>query len=237
MFALNILKKKKNTGDIYFSEEDVGLFLCHSNKGKKIAGKLKKELEKFGFKVFLAHEDIQGAKEFESVIKDNIKKCDVFCILLTDDINISKWCDQEIGMAIASDKIILPLKVNSLDPYGYVQKFHAIKLDIKNLEFSARGILDAVCHQNGLKDKSMKYLIEYFGKSNTYQEAGMRTTDLIKFFPFTDEQLNMIANFTVGNNQIHQSWEAKKQLKEIFSDNKDKLKSSLLEKIKNLDLI
>lgn len=234
---MNILKKKEGSGDIYFTEDDVGLFLCHSEKGKKLAGKLKKKLEKFGFKVFLAHEDIHGAKEFENVILENIKKCDVFCILLTADVRSSEWCDQEIGAAVSHKKIILPLKVNSIDPHGYVKRFHALKLDPDNIGFSTRGILDSLLHQNGLKWKSLNSLIDYFGESNTFEEAGLRTADLIKFAPFSEEQLNTIAQISIENNQIYQSWEAQKHLKQLFSDNQTKLKSNLVKNLKELKMI
>jgi hypothetical protein len=198
---------------------------------------LKKELEGYGFKVFLAHEDIRGSKEWEEVLIENIRGCDVFCILLTDDVSASEFCDQETGIAIDHGKIILPMKVSNLDPYGFAKKYQALKLDTDDMEFNVRGIIDSVCHQNGLKGKSIEFLIEYFGKSDNYQEAGVRTADLVKFAPLSDSQLNRIAQLTIENNQISDSWEAQKHLKKLFSDNEKRIKDNLVRDLRGLNLL
>lgn len=223
--------------DIYYTKKDMGIFLCYAKNGRVLAGKLKKELESYGFKVFIAHKDIRGSKEWEDTIMKNIESCDVFCILLTDDVPNSEFCDQETGIAISHKKIILPLKTGTLNPYGFAKKYQALKIDIDNIEFSVRGIIDSVCHQDELKDKSIRCLIEHFGISNTYEEAGTRASDLVKFVPFSKNHLNRIAELVIKNNQIYSYWEAQTHLKKLFSDNKQNIEDHVLETLKTNNLL
>lgn len=100
------------------------IFFSYSTDDKTIVGKLKEQLEFMGFEVFLAHDDIEPNIEWQYDIIKNIKGCDTFIPLLTKSFRESAWTDQEIGMAVATDKFIVALQVD-FPPYGFLGKNQA----------------------------------------------------------------------------------------------------------------
>ena len=76
-------------------------------------------MELSGLKAFLAHDDIEPTQEWEGVIIDNLKDCDVFIPLLSENFKESTWTDQETGIAVSEEKLIIPLKID-IDPYGFI---------------------------------------------------------------------------------------------------------------------
>ena len=89
-------------------EEPIRVFLSYSSHDKELAGQVKKELESRGLEAFLAHEDIEPTQEWEGVILENLKACDVFIPLLSENFKESEWTDQETGVAVSEEKLIIP---------------------------------------------------------------------------------------------------------------------------------
>lgn len=87
----------------------VPAFLSYSHQDRQLAGLIKGTLNYYGFDTFLAHEDLQPSVEWQEIILINLKECLVFLPLLTDSFIKSDWTDQETGIAIALDKIIVPI--------------------------------------------------------------------------------------------------------------------------------
>jgi gas vesicle structural protein len=73
---------------------------------------LKDCLTEYGLDVFLAHEDIAQSAAWVQTILAELKAADVFLPLLTDNFPGSKFTDQETGLAVAGDKLTIPLKVH-----------------------------------------------------------------------------------------------------------------------------
>ena len=71
-------------------------FLSHSNKDKKIARKLADYLRIYGFEVFVAHDDIGIGDEWEEILKEKIKTCELFLVLLTKNFHESRYTDHEL---------------------------------------------------------------------------------------------------------------------------------------------
>ena len=60
-------------------------FLSHSDKDKVIARKFTDELSKYGFDVFVAHDDIGMGAEWENTLKEEIKNRDAKITELESD--------------------------------------------------------------------------------------------------------------------------------------------------------
>jgi hypothetical protein len=101
------------------------VFLSYSSEDKFIAGKYKESLEKYyGFKVFVAHDDNIPSLEWGPEIKDNISKADIFIVLVSINSKKSEFVNQEIGIAIALNIRIFPIKIDSTNPFGFIYKIH-----------------------------------------------------------------------------------------------------------------
>lgn len=78
-----------------------------------------------GFDSFIAHNDIAGGKQFDEMIKDQIKKADIFFVLVSKNAKQSVYVNQEIGMAIGYNKPIIPIKVDE-NPFGFIANLQAL---------------------------------------------------------------------------------------------------------------
>src|SRR4051812_682013 len=97
----------------------VDAFLCYSHNDRFLAGCIKKTFDSYGIGAFLAHEDLLPSQEWQDEIARRLHACEVFFLLLTNSFRSSDWTDQETGIAVALNKIIVPIKV-TLNPYGFV---------------------------------------------------------------------------------------------------------------------
>lgn len=86
------------------------VFISHSTKDKWVARQISKEIEASGskgrIKTFLDEKDIETGDSISDSIKENIKACDEFLILLTRDSVNRQWVLLELGAAWILEKRI-----------------------------------------------------------------------------------------------------------------------------------
>lgn len=103
------------------------LFISHVAGHKRTVTKLAKRLEeRYGISCFVAHEDIEPAKEWRKKIIETLETSDALLAYITDDFHESAWTDQEVGFAYAQETFILPLKIGKTDPKGFMQELQAL---------------------------------------------------------------------------------------------------------------
>lgn len=135
--------KESSDTDNAMPPKSLLIFLSYSSDDKDIIGQLKGYLEEYGFDVFVAHEDIEPSSEWEKEIIKNLKNCHMFIPYLTNNFRKSKWTDQEIGMAVIRDKLIIPLQVELL-PYGFISKYQSLKFDSNRIKSKAMEIIEII---------------------------------------------------------------------------------------------
>jgi len=89
------------------------IFLSHASEDKKLANELKIELEKDGFVVFVAHDDILGTEEFRDKMISELETCGIFIAFRTKEYCGKSYTEQECGFALALNKRILSLFVGT----------------------------------------------------------------------------------------------------------------------------
>lgn len=85
------------------------VFFSHSTVDRRWCEWLATEAAKLGISVYLAEHDKQAGTQLAEKVKRNIKACDAFVVLLTDNTAASTFVHQEIGYAIAENKLVIPL--------------------------------------------------------------------------------------------------------------------------------
>jgi hypothetical protein len=101
------------------------VFLSYSSDDKALAGSYKNHLEKYyGFGVFVAHDDNVPSCDWGPEIKDSISKTDIFIVLISEASKKSEFVNQEIGIAIAFNIRIFPIKIDGSNPFGFIYKIH-----------------------------------------------------------------------------------------------------------------
>jgi len=149
------------------------VFLSYLIEYKNIAAKIKRILDDFGFQSFLAHEDIQPTQDWIKTILEYLNKTQVFLPILTRNFQKSEWVNQEIGYALAKNKLIIPMKID-IDPPGFLLKFQALKYN-PHKRFPLSRMLQVIGKNQKSGGKLRDLLIEKFGQSGSWAEAGMNT--------------------------------------------------------------
>jgi len=194
-------------------------FLSYFTLDKKLAGQIKDALEEYGIDVFLAHEDIEPSVEWIETIKDELKACNVFLPILTDNFHQSLWTDQETGIAFTRDKLIIPLKVTK-DPYGFISKIQALPVNTTTIKPSCHKLVKTVLSKPEVGDLLIDDLITRFEKSQSFDSAAKNTELLISYENYTLSQVIDIIKYTIANSQINQSCDVQKKLKEFIHKSK-----------------
>ena len=195
------------------------IFLSYSSKDKHIIGDLKRQLEEYGFIVFVAHHDISPSIEWQKEIIKNLEICDVFIPYLTHDFKLSNWTDQETGIAYSLDKFIIPLKVD-IDPYGFISKFQGLKTSSKSITTVTGEIYRTINNSDKVRG-IIDYNIDYFLSSESYDEANSRVKMLERIEQFTGEQVNRICVYSIANDQIYKAFAAQDFLREFLERYKE----------------
>jgi hypothetical protein len=218
------------------------LFVSHSHKDRGIASLIKSELNDYGVDVFVAHEDINPTEEWQKSILEKLEQCDALLVLLTDSFRNSLWTDQETGFAMALKKLVIPIKID-IEPYGFISKYQALPWGDDSTDIMRRLIeLDNIRRLIELLiDKqliSVDALIQGFAKSRHYDTANARIWFLMKVTtPFSQEQINSIANSVIKNSQINGAFEVKDQLPQVFLKHRGMIKPESLDQLRSLGFI
>lgn len=192
----------------------LNVFISYSSQDKLLAGLFKQSFEKYaGFSVFLAHEDIAPALEWQIKIIKKLKEAQVVIPLITDNYRNSEFTDQELGMAIALNKIVLPIKLSNINPYGFIKKIQALKCnrnegDITNSVTTIVFVLINNMEFNSCKENVIDSVIEAFAKSNLFKTTRIIIRMLEKIESFTSVQISNLTDAIKNNNQIYEEYYA-----------------------------
>jgi hypothetical protein len=202
------------------------VFVSYHHNARKFAGRLKNCLTAVGMDVFLAHEDLEPSTEWQEEILKNLRKCNVFMPLLTKSFHSSKWTDQETGIAFASEKFILPLKL-SLDPYGFIGELQALKVR-RELEEACRKIVQVLASRPVLGDRARDGVIDAFLRSTSFEESARLAVALSKLKPYSTSQLDRIVQGAAKNQQIYGGRRAREAVNELIRENKPNVRRKLV---------
>ena len=105
-------------------------FISCAEEDKKVAKQIKEKLESyFGFDVFLFSHDVLLSQEWEKQIMEGLSMADFFIPLISKHFENSAFSNQEAGIALASRKKVLPIRLDSTKPSGFLQKYQGKLLD------------------------------------------------------------------------------------------------------------
>ena len=188
---------------------NMDIFMSYTYSDKKLALYIKNNLEKVGFVVFLAPDDIIGGTKFLSIILDKIKACHVFIHLISENTHISLYADHEAGLAIGFGKKILPVCINGESTYGFLREYHGINIDDDKWESKIKEIQDTVMVLTDTAKNYMDLLINNLVESASYLDAHHLASILETYTIFTEDQIISIGKARLHNTQIYQSFLAR----------------------------
>jgi len=211
-------------------------FLSYSHKDRHLAGAIKINLDYYGFDTFLAHEDLQPSTEWQEVILLKLRGCSVFLPLLTDSFATSDWTDQEIGVAVALRKIIVPMKL-ALDPYGFIGRYQAqsfagaadgTSTHPPVIEEACWNIVKTLASHKKIALEIRDGVIAAFGRTRSFDGAGKLARRMQSLEPFSNEQLNEILRVSTANDQISHGFDARSIVNDLIRRSAKRVDRSLV---------
>jgi hypothetical protein len=190
------------------------LFISHLATDKKTAQELKNRLEKYSISGFVAHSDIEPTKEWQNEIEIALRTCDALVALMVKGFHKSKWTDQEIGLVLGRDLLIIPVRMGE-DPYGFIGKFQAISYtDIPTL---AETIFNSLNKNKKTNKKLADSLMYKFENSDSFADAKYNI-ELIEKLEYWDKKLiRRLKNAKENNSQISHSFGVPERIKSLIN--------------------
>ena len=130
------------------------LFLSHLAIFKLQTSHLQSALRKYAISSFVAHEDIEPTKEWQQEIEAGLKTMDALAAILMQGFKESNWCDQEVGVAVGRDVLIIPIR-KGLDPYGFIGKYQGIQAHGKSIGEVAEAIFQTLVKSPKTQNKML----------------------------------------------------------------------------------
>jgi len=109
----------------FWQPHDFKVFISHVASTNLAVYELKKALAEYGITSFVAHEDIEPTKQWREEIYRALLSMNCLVALVTPDFMQSKWCDQEVGIAMGLGRLVIPVRMGA-DPYGFLGNYQAV---------------------------------------------------------------------------------------------------------------
>ncbi len=207
------------------------IFLSHSNMQKELAGKLKRGIEDvIKCDVFLAHDDLEGGEIWAEGLRERIKNCDYFLVLLSEEYHDSDYTDQETGIAYAYDRLMIPISIDGTIPYGFMNKYQPIK--VSKLDKNAiREIAKQIISKDIPINERIDHYIQLLKNAYSFNNAIFLSELLPYDNEYSKEQINKLASIMIENDQVHGSMIARPQIAFILNKNASLIDNELRNKL------
>ncbi len=175
-------------------------FISYSHTDRKYGARAKAVLEEVGIEGFLAHDDLDVSDEWRGRIIEELRTCDIFVPLLSDNFLKSMWAPQEVGFVISRPEVVIaPLSIDGTVPFGFMSHLQSrvlpdgiITRELLVLPLARR-----------MPRQILPGLIKGLSDANSFRSAESAMRPLVPLFPiFTPEEAQALAEVSVQNSQI-----------------------------------
>jgi hypothetical protein len=110
------------------------VFLSHSTQDQVHVALVQRQIEALGIQVYLAEHDPQSGTSIAAKVEDALRRCHAVVVLITETSINSNYVQQEIGLARAHQKLIVPIVERSVDKtrLGMLAEVEWLELDLSN---------------------------------------------------------------------------------------------------------
>jgi len=95
-----------------FAGNDIFLSYRWKDRNKEYGLRLTEELEKRGFACYIDEKGLSRGEFVTGALERAIRRSRMFVVLITDDIEESKWVPKEIAIASKRGRKIVPVNIN-----------------------------------------------------------------------------------------------------------------------------
>ena len=210
------------------------IFISHADEDKKIAREIADQIKQNdGMNVFVAHDDLDPGTNWKEDLTQKIFECDVFIPLLTERYHSAEWTEQEVGIAHAYKKRMIPIRFDETSTTGFMTDFQATKISYPLDEDEIKNIVNTVIAYSDEGQRIVNNLIEQLYASDSFYEANSNARTLFNTTKkFASQQINKIAQAYLLNNQISDGFISGPRCLELFQKNWKKIDPEMREHLK-----
>ena len=199
--------------DLLWGQGAIRAFLSHKAEFKLEAANIKEHLAANGIACFVAHEDIEAMKEWETEIESALFSMDVLVALLTDGFHDSNWTDQEVGVAIGRKIPVVPVRLGK-DPYGFIGKFQAISGPVDRPTEIAEKIVQTIFGNNSINSHKIELArssladnyIRKLADSGSFAQSNSLAKELERIARLSPAQEEALVSAFNENGQVWCAW-------------------------------
>ncbi len=193
------------------------LFISHLAEHKVKMSQLQGLLKDYGISAFIAHEDIEPTKEWMNEIEIALFSMDALAAILTPDFDKSRWTDQEVGMAIGRDVLVIPVR-KGMDPYGFIGKYQGLQGNGKTIGQVAQSLFEILASHSKTKDAMANALVNQVVLTTEPRVAVIKLGLLRKVETLPVKHLEKIRDDSKGNGTLMESGEFIGLLNEMLTE-------------------
>ena len=190
------------------------LFISHISAEKAGVSKLKAELSRWGVDSFVAHEDIEPNKLWQTEIELALNSMHALAALLTPGFHESKWTDQEVGFALGKGTMVIAIRLG-LDPYGFIGKQQGLPGNFDAHEPLASGIVDLLLKNKTTADIMMEGLISTFESAISFNAPIAISKKLEGMKYISADHLRRLEAACEENSIVKESWYVPERIQKI----------------------
>ncbi|HMG75010.1 MAG TPA: toll/interleukin-1 receptor domain-containing protein [Pyrinomonadaceae bacterium] len=193
------------------------LFISHLSPFKETAAKLQIALLDFGITAFVAHNDIEPTKEWQEEIEKGLFSMEALAAILTPGFRESNWTDQETGVAIGRDVLVIPI-MRGINPYGFIAKYQGLMGAGKTVRQVADGVFQILANHPKTKPRLAESLVDQILLAHNIV-SGLQKLNLLRRIETLPEQyLEKLRDGIVNNQQLSASGDVNRALNDMLRE-------------------
>jgi hypothetical protein len=192
--------------------DQLRIFMSHVSAVKDDVSKVAAELESLQCSCFIAHIQIEPARDWQDVIEVALNTCHVLVAYVTPEFPASKWTDQEVGWALGRGVPVVPVNAGH-QPYGFFGAVQSIAVSPSFPWRTGVAVFRAIATSSlrggpfGSGEAAplvARTVVRAFCESPSYDSTRQRfpLLDLIPAEMWTDDMISEVEEATRSNNQI-----------------------------------
>jgi hypothetical protein len=124
--------------------------------------------------------------------------------MLTADLVESRWCDQEVGWAIARGVLIVPMKIEA-DPHGFIGKYQAVTIPAPTNPYVAAALVfDVLARSPATSEAMAPAIVRRYTNSDSVDNTRTAYV-LLETIPdaaWTDSMIEQVDRAANNNSQV-----------------------------------
>lgn len=154
----------------YWQPGHFRLFISHASEKRESAHRLKDALAPYHIAAFVAHDDIEPTKEWQAEIETALRTMDALTAIISPAFSPSKWCDQEVGIAIGRGRLVIPLRVGA-DPHGFLGKYQGLQTKGSGATAIARQVFEILMRHDMTHSRLLDALVDRMVSSQSWANS------------------------------------------------------------------